>query len=58
MLGSLAMLRETYGSVESYLVDHCQVSRETLERVRRNLVVEVDGEEWARAGWGSEPRVE
>ena len=43
MLGTLAMIRDTYGSAESYLVDHCRVSRETLERVRRNLVVEVDG---------------
>ncbi|KAK1830233.1 protein-tyrosine phosphatase-like protein [Podospora conica] len=43
MLGTLAMIRDTYGSAESYLVDHCRVSRETLERLRRNLVVEVDG---------------
>jgi len=43
MLGTLAMIRDTYGSAESYLVDHCRVSRETLEKLRRNLVVEVDG---------------
>lgn len=43
MLGTLAMIRGTYGSVEGYLVDHCRVSRETLEKLRRNLVEEVHG---------------
>lgn len=43
MLGTLAMIRDTYGSVEGYLVDHCRVSRETLEKLRRNLVDEVHG---------------
>jgi hypothetical protein len=43
MLGTLAMIRDTYGSAEGYLVDRCHVSRETLEKLRRNLVVEVDG---------------
>lgn len=43
MLGTLAMMRDTYGSVEGYLVDHCRVSRETLEKLRRSLVDEVHG---------------
>jgi protein tyrosine/serine phosphatase len=41
MLTTLAMIREKYGSVESYVVDHCRVSRETVEQLRKNLVVNV-----------------
>ncbi|KAK4443715.1 protein-tyrosine phosphatase-like protein [Podospora aff. communis PSN243] len=41
MLATLAMIREKYGSVESYVVDHCRVSRETVEQLRKNLVVNV-----------------
>ncbi|KAK0633761.1 protein-tyrosine phosphatase-like protein [Immersiella caudata] len=41
MIATLAMIRQKYGSVESYVVDHCRVSRETVERLRKNLVVNV-----------------
>jgi hypothetical protein len=46
MLGTLAMIRERYGSVESYVVDQLGVSRESVEQIRRNLVVDLaEGEE-------------
>jgi hypothetical protein len=46
MLGTLAMIRERYGSVESYVVNHLGVSPESVEQIRRNLVVDLaEGEE-------------
>ncbi|KAL2183544.1 hypothetical protein L209DRAFT_563763 [Thermothelomyces heterothallicus CBS 203.75] len=46
MLGTLALIRERYGSVEKYVVDHLSVSRTSVERIRQNLVVDLaDGEE-------------
>ncbi|KAL2020475.1 hypothetical protein VTK56DRAFT_8360 [Thermocarpiscus australiensis] len=46
MLGTLRLIRERYGSVESYVVDCLGVSRTSVERVRRNLVVDLaEGEE-------------
>jgi hypothetical protein len=62
MLGTLAMIRERYGSVESYVVDRLGVSPESVEQIRRNLVVDLaEGEEsldWRShaAGLAAQPR--
>ncbi|KAK3337538.1 tyrosine phosphatase family-domain-containing protein [Cercophora scortea] len=50
MIATLAMLRETYGSVEEYLVGHCLVAPDSLTQLRRNLIVDVDGEQHVFAG--------
>ncbi|KAK0655123.1 protein-tyrosine phosphatase-like protein [Cercophora newfieldiana] len=41
MMGTLAMVREKYGSVERYVVDQCRVSPETIQQLRKNLIVNV-----------------
>ncbi|KAK4215874.1 tyrosine-protein phosphatase [Rhypophila decipiens] len=41
MLATLQMMRQKYGSVEKYVVEHCKVSPDTVERLRKNLTVEV-----------------
>lgn len=41
MLDTLAMLREKYGSVERYVMEHCGLSAEAVERLRKNLLVDV-----------------
>ncbi|KAK4222619.1 protein-tyrosine phosphatase-like protein [Podospora fimiseda] len=43
MLGTLSYIRETYGSVEGYVINHLGVSKEVVERLRRNLIVDVEG---------------
>jgi len=51
MLGTLAFIRERYGSVESYVVDHLGVSPVAVERIREKLVVDLaDGEQPLDAG--------
>jgi hypothetical protein len=62
MLGTLAFIREKYGSVESYVVDHLGVPQAKVEQLRRNLIVDLaEGEEaldWRRhAGPKGEPRL-
>ncbi|KAK1758325.1 protein-tyrosine phosphatase-like protein [Echria macrotheca] len=49
MLATLDMIRQRYGSPEKYLVQHCRVERETIERLRRNLIVETDSTEGVEA---------
>lgn len=44
MLETLRMIRSKYGSVEEYVTDYCLVSRATVDRLRRNLTVEVTGD--------------
>ncbi|KAK4248695.1 protein-tyrosine phosphatase-like protein [Corynascus novoguineensis] len=45
MLGTLALIRERYGSAESYVVNHLGMSQASVERIRQNLVVNLaDGE--------------
>lgn len=44
MLETLRMIRSKYGSVEEYVTDYCLVSRATVDRLRRNLTVEVNGD--------------
>lgn len=41
MLGTLAMIRETYGSVEAYVTDHLGVSQASIDQLRKNLVVDI-----------------
>jgi hypothetical protein len=62
MLLTLELLREKYGSVESYVVDHLGVSRASVEQIRKNLIVDLaEGEEpldWRNlAGLKSEPHL-
>lgn len=45
MLETLKMMRTKYGSVEKYVIDHCKVSPDTVERLRRNLTVDVTDQE-------------
>ncbi|KAK5656548.1 hypothetical protein OQA88_4527 [Cercophora sp. LCS_1] len=42
MSGTLDMIREKYGTVEKYAIDHCRVLPQEVEQIRRNLVVEID----------------
>ncbi|KAB5559774.1 tyrosine phosphatase [Coniochaeta sp. 2T2.1] len=42
MLATLTMIREKYGSVESYVMEQCRVTRPSVEQIRRNLVVTVE----------------
>jgi hypothetical protein len=42
MLATLAMIREKYGSVESYVIDHCRISPAAVDQIRKNLIVEAD----------------
>lgn len=44
MLGTLAKIRETYGSVEKCIVDLGLLSPEGVKQLQRNLVVETDEE--------------
>ncbi|KAK4188988.1 tyrosine phosphatase [Podospora australis] len=52
MLGTLAHIRSTYGSVEDYVVNHVGLSPEDVRRIRENLIVDLaEGEEpvdWRR----------
>jgi protein tyrosine/serine phosphatase len=44
MMGTLALIRREYGGVEGFVKGRCGLSDEEIERVRRNLVVEVGGD--------------
>lgn len=39
MLGTLALIRQKYGSVEGYVVNKCGLKPEDVQRIRQNLVV-------------------
>ncbi|KAK0717240.1 protein-tyrosine phosphatase-like protein, partial [Lasiosphaeria miniovina] len=41
MLATLATLRATYGSVETYVTAHCGVPAAAVEQVRRNFIVNI-----------------
>ncbi|KAK0612359.1 protein-tyrosine phosphatase-like protein, partial [Bombardia bombarda] len=45
MLGTLNFIREKYGSVESYVVDHCNISLAQVDQLRRNLIVDISDTE-------------
>ncbi|KAK3311521.1 protein-tyrosine phosphatase-like protein [Chaetomium strumarium] len=62
MLLTLKLIREKYGSVETYVVDHLGVSQASVEQIRKNLIVDLaEGEEpldWGNlAGLKNEPRL-
>lgn len=40
MLASLKMLRDTYGSVVDYVTQHCGLSSQEVEQIRRNMLVD------------------
>ncbi|KAL1864013.1 hypothetical protein Daus18300_007978 [Diaporthe australafricana] len=45
MLGTLALIRREYGGVEEFVRGPCGLSAEEVEAVRRNMVVEVGGDQ-------------
>ncbi len=63
MLLTLELIRERYGSVQQYVVDHLGVPQASVDQLRRNLVVDLaEGEEaldWRRvhAAPTGEPRL-
>lgn len=40
MLSSLKMIREKYGNAEGYMINACGVSKEDVEKIRKNMIVE------------------
>ncbi|KAH6607103.1 tyrosine phosphatase [Trichoderma cornu-damae] len=40
MMGTLAMIREEWGSVEGYVIKECKLSAETIDRVRQKLLAD------------------
>ncbi|KAE9365315.1 hypothetical protein N431DRAFT_387449 [Stipitochalara longipes BDJ] len=40
MLATLKMIREKYGSAEGYITEKCSLSKEEVEKIRRNMIVE------------------
>jgi protein tyrosine/serine phosphatase len=40
MLGTLALIRHKYGSVDGYVVDKCRLKPDAVEQIRRNLLVD------------------
>jgi hypothetical protein len=46
MLATLAMIRDTYGSVDRYVIENCRIPPTMVEQIRQNMVVHLkDGEE-------------
>ena len=45
MLAFLNLLREKYGGVEKYVQDHCGLSNEDINIIRRNLLLSEGTEE-------------
>jgi Tyrosine phosphatase family len=40
MLATLKMIREKFGSAEQYVIEKCGLTKEEVEKIRRNLIVE------------------
>jgi len=40
MLATLKMIRETYGSAEGYIIEKCGLTKEEVERICKNMIVE------------------
>jgi len=40
MLATLRVIRETFGGAEGYVVEKCGLTKEEVEKIRRNLIVE------------------
>lgn len=45
MLGTLALIRREYGGVEEFVRERCGLSDEEIEGLRRNLTIEVGGDQ-------------
>ncbi len=39
MLATLKMLREKFGGAENYIIEKCGLSKEEVEKIRKNLIV-------------------
>lgn len=40
MMATLEMIRQLYGSAEGYMTQQCGLSKEEVDRIRKNLTVE------------------
>jgi hypothetical protein len=40
MLATLKMIRERFGGPERYMIENCGLSKEDIENIRSNLIVE------------------
>jgi len=40
MLATLRMMRERFGGPEQYVIERCGLTKEDVDRIRSNLVVE------------------
>lgn len=40
MLATLKMIREKFGGAEQYITEKCGLTKEDVERIRSNLIVE------------------
>lgn len=40
MLSTLEMIRKEFGGVENYMIEKCGLTKEQVERIRSNLIVE------------------
>lgn len=45
MMGTLALIRREYGGVEEFVRGRCGLSDEEIEQIRKNLIVEVEGDQ-------------
>ncbi len=40
MLATLKMIREKFGGPEGYVIEKCGLTKEEVEKIRKNLIVE------------------
>jgi hypothetical protein len=40
MLATLKMMREKFGGAEGYVIEKCGLTKEEIEKIRSNLIVE------------------
>jgi CRISPR/Cas system type I-B associated protein Csh2 (Cas7 group RAMP superfamily) len=40
MLATLEMIRERFGGAEQYMIEKCGLSKQDVEKIRSNLIVE------------------
>lgn len=40
MLATLKLIREKYGGAEGYVVEQCGLTKEEVEKIKKNLIVE------------------
>lgn len=40
MLATLLMIREKFGGAEEYIIQKCGLSKEEVDKIKKNLVVE------------------